>query len=160
MIISYLSYKILVIVLAILFVGPTVLKKFKKNKKTTFADFSFVLVLLLLPLNWYTPTIITVNSCDEYTKEVLILPKDGYSMGKCNYIVNNSDSDLALAHIAYQRVTRPDNTNEVVVIKPKETYTATNLVSIDYLFEDIPETVKSKSDETVKTALYCVDSEE
>jgi len=158
MIISYTTYMVLVGIIAAIAIIPTLISKIKKKGNKGFGSYSFILLVILLPINWYTPTILDVTDCGNYTKNILIFPKDGYSMGKYNYIVNNSKSALALDYIPYGNV-KDEDIPESVLIRTGKNHQA-NIVKIDYLFEDIPSSIKLKSKGAVRTALYCFDGDE
>lgn len=155
MIISYTAYLVVVAIIAAIAVIPALISNINKNKRKNkgLAGYSFLLLVILLPVNWYTPTILNISDCDNYIKEILIFPKDGYSMGKYNYITNNTSKTLALEYIPYGDVNDKD-LPESLLIRAGENHRA-SIVHIDYLFEKIPTSIKLKSKGAVRSALYC-----
>lgn len=153
MIVSLTVYYIFIATFILLCLLPGLYTGFVAKKKDSPAPAFGFLILLTLPINWYTPTILTVTDCNQYKKEVMLLPTDGYAMGKYNYIVNKSANNLLLQHHVYGRVDNSDVQNDVI-IKAGETHQAP-FVHLDYIFEPAPDSVKTKGDGDVKTELTC-----
>lgn len=157
MIVSAQTYNILLIIIAVLiavkpFYTRLVTKQGNKN------DWMFVFLILLLPINWFTPTFIKVTKCFEYKKEVLLFPSsiDGvsYSYGWNNYIVNKSLENLVFEYVYYGDSTR--EADEVDKIIPPGKIAKVNEVKIDFVFEEQAKSVSSKSSGATKTSLYCM----
>ncbi|MCD0489935.1 hypothetical protein LPB86_16960 [Pedobacter sp. MC2016-14] len=156
MIVSVQTYNILLLAILILIAIRPLYTRFIK-KQGNKHDWMFALLILLLPINWYTPTFINVTSCNNFTKEVLIFPgqKEGvnYSYGWSNYVVNNSPDNLVFEYIYYGDNKREDD--EVDEIIPPGKIAKVNEVKIDFVFEPQAESVSTKSRGATKTSLYC-----
>jgi len=157
MLISDSTYLIFMIVLAAFIIAFSVYQeRIKKSGKKY--RFTFLFLLLFLPINWYTPTVYTITDCDEYTKEVLVFPiqKDGYKfeMGWYNYIINKSNEKLIFENI-YYGLNEPKE-NEVDVEISPNSIKRINVVAINYLFTEPDQTVRTNSSGATKTALYCI----
>ena len=156
MIVSVQTYNILLIVILILVAIKPLFSRFVK-KQGNKHDWMFALLILLLPINWYTPTFINVSSCNNFTKQVLIFPgqKDGvsYSYGWNNYVVNKSLGNLAFEYIYYGDNKREGD--EVDQIIPPGKIAKVNEVKIDFVFEAQAKSVSTKSSGATKTSLYC-----
>ena len=157
MIVSVQNYNILLIAILILITIKPLFSRFIK-KQGNKHDWMFALIILLLPINWYTPTFINVTSCNNFTKEVLIFPgqKDGvnYSYGWSNYVVNKSVNNLVLEYVYYGDNKREsDEVDEI--IRPGK-IAKVNEVKIDFVFEAQAKSISSKSSGATKTSLYCM----
>lgn len=156
MIVSVQTYNILLLAILILIAIRPLYTRFIK-KQGNKHDWMFALLILLLPINWYTPTFINVISCNNFTKEVLIFPgqKEGvnYSYGWSNYVVNKSPDNLVFEYIYYGDNKREDD--EVDEIIPPGQIAKVNEVKIDFVFEPQAESVSTKSRGATKTSLYC-----
>ena len=156
MIVSVQTYNILLIAISILIAIRPLYTRFIK-KQGNKHDWMFALLVLLLPINWYTPTFINVTSCNNFTKEVLIFPgqKEGvnYSYGWSNYVVNKSPDNLVFEYIYYGDNKREDD--EIDKIIPPGQIAKVNEVKIDFVFEPQAESVSTKSRGATKTSLYC-----
>ncbi len=99
MIVSEKNFHIILIVLGICIIIKPLYSRLIRREGNRF-DAMYLLLLLLLPVNWYTPKIITVTGCGQYTKEVALAPttKDGVkiSYGKKTHIFNNSNNPIYL----------------------------------------------------------------
>lgn len=114
---------------------------------------SWIPLVLLIPINWYTPAVYDVKGCDDYTKEILIFPTGDYSLGRHNYIINNGDTPLLLEYIVYGNVSDED-INEDEYIIPGQTLEAP-FVHLNYVFEEAPESIKLKGKGAVHSRLSC-----
>ena len=156
MIVSVQAYNIILIAISILIAIRPLYTRFIK-KQGNKHDWMFALLILLLPINWYTPTFINVTSCNNFTKEVLIFPgqKDGvnYSYGRSNYVVNKSITNLVLEYVYYGDNKREGD--EVDQIIPPGKIAKVNEVKIDFVFEAQAKSVSTKSSGATKTSLYC-----
>jgi len=157
MIVSAQTYNIILIAIIILVAIRPLYTRYVK-KRGSKHDWMFALLLLLLPINWYTPTFITVTSCGKYSKEVLIFPgkKDGlsYSYGWCNYIINKSLNTLAFEYVFYGDNKRKEDELDQIIMPGK--IEKVNEVTIDFVFEQEAKTVSTKSSGATKTTLYCM----
>ena len=153
MIISIYTYYAICAVFVLLCAIPALYTRFVK-KKGNDKDWTYLLVILLVPLNWYTPAIFTVTGCEEYTKEVLLFPTSNYSLGEHAYVVNQTGGSLYLEYIVYGNV-RADKILDNVIIEPETTYQHTR-VTIEYVLEEAPESINSKSDGSVHCRLSCL----
>jgi len=157
MIVTAQTYHIILIAIVILVaIRPLYTRYIKKQGHKH--DWMFALLLLLLPVNWYTPTIITVNACGKFSKEVVLFPgeKDGvqYHYGWNNFIVNKSLNTLAFEYLFYGDNARKEDQVDKI-IQPGQ-IEQVNVVTIDYLFEQAAKTVSTKSSGATKTTLYCL----
>ena len=152
MIISIHTYYIICAVFALICAIPALYTRFVK-KKGNDKDWTYLLVVLLVPLNWYTPAIFTVTSCEEYTKEVLLFPTSEYSLGEHAYVVNQTEHSLYLEYIVYGNV-RSDKVGDDVIIAPGTTHQHPR-VTIEYVLEEAPESVQTKSDGAINCRLSC-----
>ena len=157
MIIAAQTYKIILIAITILVAIRPLYTRYVK-KQGSKHDWMFALLFLLLPINWYTPTFITVTSCGKFTKEVLLFPtqKDGvsYSYGWCNYIINKSQQPLAFEYVYYGD-NQPKADEQRQVIQPNG-IGKVNVVVIDFIFEPQAKSVSTKSSGATKTSLNCL----
>lgn len=157
MIVSAQTYNIILIVIVILVALKPLFSRFIK-KQGSKHDWMFALLILILPINWYTPTFITVTSCGKFTKEVLIFPseRDGvnYSYGWNNYIINKSLDNLAFEYLYYGENKREEDELDQL-IKPGAV-AKVNEVKIDFIFEEEAKSVSTKSKGATKTSLYCI----
>ncbi|SOD18366.1 hypothetical protein [Pedobacter xixiisoli] len=157
MIVSAQTYNIILIGIVVLVaLRPLYTRLIKKEGSKH--DWMFALLLLLLPTNWYTPTFITVTSCNTFTKEVLIFPtqKDGvsYSYGWCNYVINKAQQPLAFEYVYYGD-NQPEEDEKNQVIQPNGIGKVDEVV-IDFIFEPKAKSVSTKSSGATKTSLYCL----
>lgn len=152
MIISSDAYTILVIAIVVASILPYLISKFimKKGDKL---GWTWICALLVFPINWYTPAVFDVTDCGIYTKDVLIFPKGDYSLGRHNYIVNNSDQELYLEYVVYGKVA-PEDIDENVLIAPNTTYKAP-FIHLNHVFEEAPNSIKLKGDGSVRYRLSC-----
>jgi hypothetical protein len=157
MAVSFTVYLVIVGVIAAIAIIPYLFGKLKKKKEKGFWEYSFLLLIILLPINWYTPTILNVTDCGVYEKNVLIFPKSGYTMGRYNYITNNSTHNLALEYVVFGNVKETD-VPQNVFIKSGELHCA-KIVHIEYLFTEIPSSIRLKGNGAVRSALFCYDEE-
>lgn len=157
MIVSAQTYNIILIAIVILVAIKPLFSRYVK-KQDNKHDWMFALLILLLPINWYTPTFITVSSCGKFTKEVLIFPseRDGvnYSYGWNNYIINKSLDNLAFEYLYYGENKREADELDQL-IKPGAV-AKVNEVKIDFIFEEEAKSVSTKSKGATKTSLYCI----
>ena len=157
MIVSVQTYNIILIASVILVAIKPLFSRFVK-KQGSKHDWMFAPLVLLLPINWYTPTFINVTSCNNYTKEVLIFPgqKDGlsYSYGWNNYIVNKSLDNLVFEYVYYGDNKREDDEADKII--PPGKIAKVNEVKIDFVFEAQAKSVSTKSSGATKTSLYCM----
>lgn len=156
MIVTSQTYTIILIVILVLISLKPLYAKFlqKQGNKN---DWMFILIILILPINWYTPTIITVADCGQFTKEVMLFPtkKEGISIsyGRRNYILNHSKETLGFEYLYYGSNQKEDGHRDLVIF-PGKTVTV-NEVKIDYVFEAPAKSVSIKSSGATKTMLYC-----
>jgi len=157
MIVSAQTYNIILIATVILIALKPLFTRFI-NKEGNKYDWMFFLVVLLLPINWYTPTFITVYACGKFSKEILLFPdkKDGveYSYGWNNYIINKSLDTLVFEYVYYGDSEREDGETDQI-IKPGKIGKVEE-VAIDFIFEPADESFYSKSSGVTKTCLYCM----
>jgi len=157
MIIPAQTYNIILIAIVILTALKPLFTRFIK-KQGNKHDWMFALLILLLPINWYTPTFITVTECEKFTKEVLLFPgkKDGvsYSYGWNNYVINKSKQTLVFEYVYYGDSKREEDETDQI-IKPNA-IGKVNEVVIDYIFEPQAKSVSTKSSGATKTSLYCM----
>ncbi|WP_316807915.1 hypothetical protein [Pedobacter agri] len=157
MIVSAQTYNILLIVIAVLIVVKPFYTRLI-TKQDNKHDWMFAFLILLLPINWFTPTFITLTKWFEYKKEVLLFPSsiDGvsYSYGWNNYIVNKSLENLVFEYVYYGDSKREDD--EVDKIIPPGKIAKVNEVKIDFVFEKQAKSVSTKSSGATKTSLYCM----
>jgi hypothetical protein len=157
MIVSSTAYIIVLLLLAALIVAKPLFARFIQKQDNKY-DAMYFLILILLPINWYTPAIITVTECGKYQKEITLIPttKEGVkiSYGKHLYVFNKSKSTVFVEDIAFGKVDESDMNALITVEAGKNAIVKGNVV-IDYIFEEVPSTVKTKSDGEVKTSLYC-----
>jgi len=158
MLVSSNTYLIFIAILVVLIVSFPLYARFVKKQNNKY-DIIYFLLLLILPINWYTPTVYTITNCNEYTKEVLLFSteKDGFSfeIGRKNYIINKSDKTLFFENVYYGNNERQED--EIDVEIAPNTIEKINVVTIDYLFTEPDDTVSTKSNGATKTALYCIE---
>lgn len=152
MIVSINTYYIICGIIVACGVLPTAYNHFISKRPNIFA-YSWVLVLLTAPLNWFTPAVYNVTDCGEYTKNILLLPKGDYSLGRHNYIVNESENTLYFEYITYGKVS-PDEVGEDQYIEAGETGEIP-VVHINFLFREPDNSIRLKSDGAVRTRLSC-----
>lgn len=121
-------------------------------------DAMYILLLILVPINWCIPRIVTVTGCNEYTVEVALLPTmhKGKQLNywKKTMIVNESTQTLQFKFLYYGDKERAGDEIDYE-IAPDENVIVPSLV-IDYLFEQPEERVSTKSDGARKSYLNCV----
>ncbi|MDR2915315.1 MAG: hypothetical protein LBV74_10875 [Tannerella sp.] len=148
-------YVILALIVLALFIKPLYARFIKKQGNKY--DAMYLLIIFLLPVNWYTPKIISVTDCGEYKKEVVLFPakRNGVEMGygKNTFIFNDSDKKLILEYHFYGKNT-PDEDEVDAMILPGN-YVKINRVGVDHIFETLPDKVSSKSGGATKTSLRC-----
>ncbi len=117
----------------------------------------WIFCALLAPINWYTPSIITVSDCGVYNKDVTLFPTtvNGIDIkyGKHLYVFNKSTTPIVVQDIAYGNVSDSDRV-PLTTIAP-ENFATVNTVKIDYIFEQPDKSISSKSGGAVKTVLFC-----
>lgn len=150
MIISETTYYIIVGMIVACGILPIL---YGRITKTGRFQWTWVIILLTIPLNWYTPAIYDVTDCGVYTKKVLFLPTGEFSLGQHNYIINNSDEDLFFEYIVYGDATLDEDEFDMI-IGPGATYEAP-VITINYLFTDAPSSVRSKSSGRTQYRLSC-----
>ncbi|WP_231426590.1 hypothetical protein [Pedobacter sp. Leaf250] len=156
MIVSSQTYAIILIAIVVLIsLKPLYSKLVKKQGKKD--DWMFLLILLILPINWYTPTLITVTDCNQFIKEVMLFPakREGISIsyGRKNHIFNHSKQTLGLEYLYYGSDKKEDGQRDLVIFPGKTAMV--NEVKIDYVFEAPAKSVSTKSSGATKTMLYC-----
>ena len=159
MIVTAQTYNIILAVFAgMISIKPLYCRFIKKQGKKD--DWMFLFILILLPVNWYTPTIILITDCGKFTKEVVLFPtkKEGIniSYGRNNYIINHSKQTLAFEYLYYGNDQKKEDQRDFVIF-PDKTATV-NEVKIDYIFESPAKSVSTKSSGATKTMLYCEQS--
>ncbi len=156
MIVSSNTYIIVLIAIALLICAKPLYARFVKKQGNKY-DAMYLLILILLPVNWYTPKITTVTDCGSFQDEVVLFPanKNGVAIGygKNTYIFNNSDKKLLFEYLYYGNVSA--DTDEVnQIIEPGKSVKV-NTISINYIFEEPDASVSSKSNGVTQTWLYC-----
>lgn len=158
MLVSETTYYVVVAIIAASIRAFPLYARFVKKQDNKY-DIIYFLLLILFPINWYTPTVYTITDCNEFSKEVLLLPteRDGISfgMGSFNYIINNSNKNLYFENVYYGDVKPNENVSDIEI--ESGAVEKINIISIDYLFTEPDEFVSSKSGGAVKTVLYCLD---
>lgn len=156
MIVSLNTYLIIIGIFCLLIVIKPLYTRFIKKEESK-NDAILLLLLLTIPINWFTPTILTITDCNNYRKEVVLFPttKDGIkiSYGKASYIFNNTDRNLIFEYYYYGDNT-PAAGEDNKVIEPKQ-HAKVNVVSIDYILSEPAESVSTKSSGATKTVLRC-----
>ena len=154
MIVSINTFYLICVIFAVLCAVPALYTRFIE-KKGDERDWSYLFVILLLPLNWCTPAIFTITSCDEYTKDVLLFPTPNYSLGNHAYIVNQTDTSLYLEHIVYG-VVSARRIKDNVIIEPETIYRHRE-VKIEYILKDAPENIQTNNNNgSVHCRLSCL----
>ena len=153
MIISSTTFAVIYSALAAMCILPPLYFRFIK-KQGNGKDWFYALLLLLLPVNWFTPAIITITDCGEYTKRVLLLPNSKFSMGMHNYIVNESDVPLYYENIVYGSV-NPDRVPDDAIIMPQTMFKAEGVVTMDYIFVEAPDEISTKGSGAVRHRVSC-----
>lgn len=152
----YVYYAILVVI-GLVIVAKPFYARYVKQEGNKY-DAMYCLLLILLPINWCIPRVITVTACGQYKQEVAFFPttQHGKKLGywKKTMIVNESSNDLWFEFLYYGDEERQEDEIDYT-IKPNEAVVIPNLV-IDYLFERPEESVRTKSDGARKTYLDCV----
>lgn len=155
MIVSLTVYYIICGLVVLLLLSPFFYFRFIKGIKKD-RDFTALLALFIVPFNWVMPPVITVTDCENYTKDVVIFPTNGYSLGKHSYVVNNSTSNLYFEAIVYGN----DNPDvDDTIIKPGEIYDCP-ILHINYVLETPPSSVSIKGSGTVHYHLSCMQTAE
>lgn len=156
MIVSLNTYLIIIGIFCLLIVIKPLYTRFIKKEESK-NDAVLLLLLLTIPINWFTPTILTITDCSNYTKEVVLFPttKDGFkiSYGRATYILNKSDRNLTFEYYYYGDNT-PAKGEENKEIGPKQN-AKVNVISIDYILSEPAESVSTKSSGATKTVLRC-----
>lgn len=129
-----------------------------KEKKKKF--WSFLILLILVPIDMYTPAVTLVDDCGKYTSKVMIFPTGEFERGNHGYIVNNSESALFLETIVYSEegadIKAAEERIVFAIIAPGETYQTYFGGRPDYIFEDAPESIQmKKGTEKVTYRLSC-----
>lgn len=160
MIVSLYTYYAIMAILALLIAAKPLYARFVKKQGNKY-DAMYFLVLVLLPVNWCIPRVVTVTNCGEYKKEVALVPithkGKKLSYWKKTMIVNESTTNLWFEFIYYGNKERQEDELDHK-IAPEENVIIPNLV-IDYLFEQPEERVSSKSDGARKTYLNCMQND-
>lgn len=161
MIISMNTYYIILGVIVII-AGIFYLLFKRRNKSAISSVIMIGTVILLIVINVNTPRCLTVESCGNYTEEIILVPTSlgdlKTSYGKSTYIINNSDQPLGFEYIFYGSNTAKED-EEDVLIMPKEVKRVGG-VTIDYLFTEPDSSVKSKGSGATKTHLLCLSLED
>lgn len=127
---------------------------YSQQKTGGFKWWSFIMLLLIVPFSLLTPAVYDVKGCDDYSKEILIFPKEGYSLGRYSYVINNSDRDIYLKTIVFG----DGNTtaDEDITIEPGTHYRA-EVGEIHYPFKEIPESIiiTNKPGDEIRYSLSC-----
>jgi hypothetical protein len=157
MIVSTTTYYLVVITIVVLIISKPLYTRLVLKQGNKYDAMCFLL-FILLPINWYTPAIITVLDCNKYTKEIALFPvkKDNVeiSYGKHLYVFNKSKNTVVVEDLVYGHVDEED-VNQKQIIEPNHNGIVKKVI-IDYIFEEPEESVSSKSDGEVKTSLYCI----
>lgn len=158
MLVSLLTFYAILIALALLIATKPLYARFVKKQGNRY-DAMYLLVVVLLPVNWCIPRIITVSGCNQYQHEVALFPTTlkgtQIHYWKKTYIFNESQQRLGFDFIYYGDQ-RPKENEKDHTIAPGE-HVVVPTVVIDYLFEQPDEKVRSKSNGAKKTHLYCVE---
>lgn len=162
MIIEEVHYFIVIGVIAILISIIPLYTRFAKRQGNK-RDYTFLLILLLIPINWFIPRILTVYNCSDYKIEVALFPTnlEGKAIGYTNkktYIVNKGAYPLSYENIVYGEATLKENQKDVII--PFGDIVEVPVIFIDYLFQVPSASVSSKTSGEVKTALFCTDNNE
>jgi len=157
MIVSAQTFHIILIVIAVL-IGLKVAYTHFIAKQGNKDDWMALLLLILVPINWYTPTVLTISDCNQYTKEVVLFPGQragiSYNYGRKNYIINQSKRNLKFEYLFYGDNRRKEGQADQLILP--ENVVIVNEVTISYLFEKPEESVSTKSSGATKTQLYCL----
>jgi len=153
MIVSSTTFAVIYSSLAAMCILPALYFRFIKKQGNS-KDWLYALLLLLLPVNWFTPAIITVTSCNEYTKNVLLFPNSKFSSGMHSYIVNESDRPLYYESIVYGSV-NSDRVSDDAIIMPQTTFKAEGVVTVNYILEGAPDEISSKGSGAVRYRVSC-----
>lgn len=162
MIIEEMHYFIAIGIIAILISIIPLYTRFAKRQGNK-RDYTFLLILLLIPINWFIPRILTVYNCSDYTIEVALFPTnlEGKSIGYANkktYIVNKGAYPLAYENIVYGEATLKENQKDSVI--PAGKIEEVPVIFIDYILQVPSASVSGKSSGEIKTALFCTDNNE
>ena len=153
MIVSSTTFAVIYSSLAAMCILPALYFRFIKKQGNS-KDWLYALLILLLPINWFTPAIITVTSCNEYTKNVLLLPNSEFSSGMHSYIVNESDEPLYYENIVYGSV-NPDRVPDDAIIMPQTSFKAEGVVTMDYILTEAPDQISTKGSGAVRHRISC-----
>lgn len=157
MIISLHTYYAIMAMLVLLIAAKPLYARFIKKQGNRY-DAMYFLVLLLLPVNWTVPRIITVIDCNQYQYDIALFPTtlkdEPIRYWKKTYIFNESEQDLGFEFIYYGDK-QPKENEQNHTIAPGGRVAVPTVV-IDYLFEQPGERVRSKSSGAKKTHLNCV----
>ncbi|EDM34961.1 hypothetical protein PBAL39_00475 [Pedobacter sp. BAL39] len=157
MIVAAQTFHIILIAIAVLICLKALYTRFitKQGNKD---DWMVLLLLILVPINWYTPTVLTISDCNQYTKEVVLFPGQragiSYTYGRKNYIINQSKRNLKFEYLFYGDNRREEGQVDQLILP--ENVVIVNEVTISYLFEAPEKSVSTKSSGATKTLLYCL----
>ncbi|MDR0510486.1 MAG: hypothetical protein LBH06_05285 [Rikenellaceae bacterium] len=155
MIVSSGVYAIIFAAIAAAALLPFIVGKLTKRQEPGFWQYSFVLLVVLLPFNWYTPTIIDVDGTGQIDRRVVLFPSKDYKLGRYNYINNMGPDSLVFEYVMYGSVDEGETPDKALIL-PGELYRA-DVVAIDYLFVDAPQSIRIKGNGAIKTRLYRYD---
>lgn len=118
----------------------------KERKKKIWSLF---ILIILLPLDIYTPAVTTVTACGEYKKEVLLFSTNRLESGNHGYIINQSNQPIYLETIVYSEETdtMPEidqSEVEFAIIQPNDIYRTHFGHAPQYIFEEADESIHVK----------------
>ena len=154
MVIPHITY----IILLVVFVGAMgVLSLILEKRKAMKFPGIFIVVAIGLSiyLNRVFPFVYTVTDCGAYTTEILLSPKtvNGTKMtlGSKAWINNESDYYLYVEAIVYGHSSKSPSDQEV----EPHTCIRARAYDIDYIFEEPPRSIRTKSGSETRYWLDC-----
>lgn len=132
-----------------------------KEEQKIWSLIIMVCLVLSFVISFFTPTLYTVNACNQYTEQVVLFPttykNQKLTYGSHTYIDNTSKEAITIESIIYWNVSEKnaqkayDNDREINAGE----FVTIPIHSIDYVFTSSPSTVSTKSDGEIKYELYC-----
>lgn len=131
-----------------------------KKKKSNIQYLGLIITFALAVVNkWIFPNVYIINSCGSYEHKIMLMPQADnnmkMSLGKHSYILNRSAQNVTVETIIYGTgKEQPDAPVEINGGQNREL----PFVAVDYMFEEPPQSVRTKQKSEKKRVLYCSDN--
>ncbi|MTG98931.1 hypothetical protein NWE55_01635 [Myroides albus] len=156
MIVSENTFYIIIGVLVLIAIGVYLYFRWK-GKSVSGSWITLIMLMVVFFVYLYTPRKLVVESCENYTVEVILLPTQiedvNTSYGYKSYVVNNTSNTLSFEYVYYGNNVPKDN--EVsVFIEPGEVKSVRGS-KIDYILSNPDSNIRVKGKGATKTVLSC-----